>query len=380
MGLAGIRPMSFKESDDVQKAEIRSRTTSLSDVTPSGQFDDLYPGLVGEFQPAANEDPNIDPQLDPNQPVGRPLILVVDDELSNIRAIEAALSSEYQFQFANGGAAALEQALSDNPPDLILLDIEMPTMSGYDVCAILKSHVNARDIPIIFVTMLGQVHQEARGLELGAADYITKPIEPTILRARVRTHVRLKHRADRLESLACVDALTQLANRRGFDRYLDIEWRRAAREGADLSLLMIDVDHFKPYNDILGHASGDRCLRSVAAELQRSLRRPADFMARYGGEEFAAVLPTTDSAGASIVAETLRSKIEALGLAHPNSSTGSVVSVSVGAATLQPRAQHSSKMLVEMADRRLYEAKRNGRNRIYGGVATLRAVGGARGA
>ena len=178
-------------------------------------------------------------------------------------------------------------------PDLVLLDIKMPGMDGYEVCRRLKQHATTRDIPVIFVTALGEEEDETRGLDAGAIDYITKPVSPRILRARVRAHLSAKDAQDRLAELSRIDELTGIANRRRFDEMLALEWRRNLRQRMPLSLVMCDIDYFKAFNDSHGHVAGDRCLRCVAVAVAGAMRRPTDLPARYGGEEFAALLSAT---------------------------------------------------------------------------------------
>ncbi|MCK7578782.1 MAG: diguanylate cyclase, partial [Chromatiales bacterium] len=238
---------------------------------------------------------------------------------------------------ATRGEKALELAARAPLPDLILLDIVMPDMDGHEVCARLKNDEATKAIPIIFVTALGEEQDEEHGLNLGAADYISKPFSPSIVRARVRNQINLKLRTDQLEQVAMQDGLTQIPNRRHFDRKLREEWARLTRNDQALSLLMIDIDQFKPYNDHYGHGAGDECLRQVAQALHQVLQRPMDLVARYGGEEFAAVLPETDEAGAEHLAQRLLEAVRALGIEHAYSDVAPQVSISVGVATHSPR-------------------------------------------
>ena len=193
--------------------------------------------------------------------------------------------------FATNGKEALRIAGSDRPPDLILLDVMMPQLDGYEICRRLKSEESTQNIPVIFVTVRDAVEDEARGLELGAIDYVTKPFNMPIVRARVRNHIELKRRGDDLEALSCLDGLTSIPNRRRFDEVLALEWRRSLRAETWLSLMMMDIDQFKAYNDHYGHPAGDSCIKQVARAIAGCLTRAGDFVARYGGEEFCAVLP-----------------------------------------------------------------------------------------
>ena len=296
-------------------------------------------------------------------------ILVVDDERINLELLVNLLSGDYQVLVAKNGRMALS-VMDKNMPDLILLDIMMPEMDGYEVCRRLKENHETRDIPVIFLTARQDAESEARGFELGAVDYITKPFHGSTVRARVRTHLRLKRKADLLEQLAFVDGLTEIPNRRSFENMLEREWGAALRRGESISLVMIDVDMFKQYNDHYGHGAGDDCLSRVARALSRTLSRKGDFVARYGGEEFVAVLPGTGQSGAETIAEQLRAAVEALGIPHAKSLVTSSVTVSLGVATLTPGPGLKPDALKEAADRMLYEAKSEGRNRFKSTLMT----------
>ncbi|MGE0084592.1 MAG: diguanylate cyclase [Desulfococcaceae bacterium] len=292
----------------------------------------------------------------------RQKILIVDDEPANIRILGSALKEEYNISFATGGEQALKIAGSDT--DLILLDIMMADMNGYEVCRKLKSSSKTRNIPVIFITTMSNEEDETRGLDAGAVDYITKPFSMAIVKARVRTHLELKRHRDMLEHLSSFDGLTGIPNRRRFDEFLEQEWKRAVRDASFLSLIMIDIDYFKSFNDTYGHCAGDDCLRKVAKTLAESVSRPSDLVARYGGEEFAAVLPKTDKEGAVFVAETMRKKIESLGIPHRKPETGGRLTVSIGTATVIPTPNTELSALINCSDSALYDAKHSGRNQL----------------
>jgi diguanylate cyclase (GGDEF)-like protein len=288
-------------------------------------------------------------------------LLIVDDQSPNIRVIAEALRPEYDLFFATNGEKALE-IVGTNDIELVLLDVVMPNMDGFEVCRRLKADERTTRIPVIFVTAREEAHDEARGFDLGAVDYITKPIQPAIVRARVRTHLELKRAHDLLERLASIDGLTGIANRRRFDTALDQEWKRACRNALPLSLVMIDVDDFKKYNDTYGHAKGDNCLRAIARALLSVARRPSDLAARYGGEEFAIVLPETDGAAMQHVLVTLLDAIHGLAIEHSASSCAKTVTISAGAVTMVPAREAAASSIVEAADQLLYDVKRTGRN------------------
>ncbi len=296
----------------------------------------------------------------------RPKILVVDDIPSNVHVLSRILKDDYDIYFATDGMKALD-LVQARLPDLVLLDIMMPGMDGYEVCRRIKTDPTTRDIPVIFISAKSEVEDETYGLEVGAIDFITKPISPPIVKARVRNHLLLKRQADLLRALSFIDGLTGIANRRRFDEVLLREWRRCARSHLPLSLIMLDVDHFKAYNDHYGHQAGDECLRSVATLLDEQMKRPGDLVARYGGEEFICLLPETDVDGATSVAERLREAVVGQQLPHALSPVGGHVTISLGVASAMPLGEAPPDGLTQLADRLLYEAKRAGRNRVCSG-------------
>jgi diguanylate cyclase (GGDEF)-like protein len=296
----------------------------------------------------------------------QPLILIVDDVPANIQVLAEMLRKEYRIKFATSGVAALELASREDQPDLILLDVMMAGMDGYEVCRRLKEQPSTRGIPIIFVTARDDAPDEQRGLDLGAVDYIGKPFQIPVVKARIRNHLNLKRKTDLLESLALLDGLTNIPNRRSFDDALDREWRRACRGNEPLSVVMADIDFFKKYNDQYGHGAGDNCLKVVAEALKGSLIRPADGVFRYGGEEFAAILPATDFKGAASVTEHFRQAVESLGIAHAQSTAADHVTLSVGFAAAHPSGPENIAAVLEAADKMLYQAKSSGRNCVCG--------------
>lgn len=293
----------------------------------------------------------------------RPKILVVDDIPSNVHVLSRILKDDYDIYFATDGDKALD-LVQARMPDLVLLDIMMPGMDGFEVCRRIKADPATHDIPVIFISAKSEVEDETRGLEVGAIDFITKPISPPIVRARVRNHLLLKRQTDLLRSLSFLDGLTGIANRRRFDDAMTREWRRCARSHLPLSLIILDVDHFKAYNDQYGHQAGDECLRIIAEVLAERARRPSDLVARYGGEEFVCLLPETDGTGAIRVAEGFRAAVAEQRIPHAQSPVAPFVTISLGVATVTPSADGSPERLAEMADQLLYRAKRAGRNRV----------------
>ncbi|MEO7733580.1 MAG: diguanylate cyclase [Kofleriaceae bacterium] len=302
-------------------------------------------------------------------------ILVVDDDPIAIKLACQILSEYASVRFATSGADAL-RLIGASAPDLILLDGEMPGQNGFEICKILKADPVLRHIPIIFVTAHDDVAFETLALTLGAADFISKPVSAAKMKLRVTLHLQLGRQIEALRLIANTDAGTSLANRRRLDATLASEWQRARRIAAPLSLLMIDIDFFKAFNDEYGHPAGDDCLRRVAGVIRDAALRPTDLAARFGGEEFAVVLPHTDADGALRVASRIRDRLVEAAIPHRGSPIAAEVTVSIGVACRSPadlqRAAHGraqvmvrgdEHQLIDAADRALYLAKRGGRNR-----------------
>lgn len=292
-------------------------------------------------------------------------ILIVDDEVSNIEILSATLEEDHDIYFATTGTEAIEIART-TLPDLILLDVLMPGVDGYEVCAAIKADPLIADVPVIFTTALGDQEAEVKGLMLGAIDYITKPILPVVVRARVRNHLDMKRMRDELAEMAVTDALTGLGNRRRLEKVLNQETSRLSRSGGLLSVIILDIDFFKKFNDLYGHTAGDRCLTMVAAALNRAVHHANDVTIRYGGEEFACVLPEIEHPEAMEIAISIRDRVQALGIPHSGSDASPFVSVSLGVATALciPGSQPDS--WIRAADEQLYVAKAAGRNLVAG--------------
>lgn len=291
-------------------------------------------------------------------------ILIVDDEISNIEIMNEVLGDRYEICFATSGEQALEVARVVQP-DLVLLDVVMPGMQGFEVCQILKADPLLADVPVIFTTGLGDTEDEIRGLSLGAIDYVTKPIQPVILQNRVRNHVELKQLRDHLAKMAVTDALTGLYNRRNLDGLLANAVVKLADTRDWLSVIMLDIDFFKQFNDAYGHQSGDRCISMVAAALNRAVKNTSGFSARYGGEEFTCVLPGADSATAMEVAHDIRNHIGQLQIPHERSTVSPFVTISIGIATARSHPDMTPESWTNVADAALYKAKAAGRNQIH---------------
>ncbi|MBF0549936.1 MAG: diguanylate cyclase [Deltaproteobacteria bacterium] len=291
-------------------------------------------------------------------------VLIVDDEPGNAKILVELLRPSYTVRVAVDGAKALQVARSDIPPDLILLDVVMPGMDGYEVCQELKADPRTQDIPIIFITAKDSEQDQIKGFNIGAVDYITKPFSPVVVEARVKTHVELKIKSELLKKLSLRDGLTGIANRRRFDEYLTYVWDFSKRESLPLSLILIDIDHFKLFNDNYGHLAGDACLVQVAQTLDNSIKRKTDLAARYGGEEFGCILPHTNSDGALALANNMSDNLRLLSIPHVHSGTCSWLTISQGVATVVPTRDTRPDTLIKVADEALYRAKSEGRNRV----------------
>jgi len=307
------------------------------------------------------------------------LILIVDDDPSAIGVLYKALTGLGDMRFATSGAEALK-LLGETPADLVLLDLSMPGMDGFATCTQIKAeHPHT---PVIFVTAAHDLDSELRALEVGGIDFIQKPISPPVVRARVSAHLKLKQQSDLLRDLGKRDPLTGIANRRALDEQIGLEWRRALRSGEPLSLMMIDIDHFKKYNDHYGHLEGDSCLRKVAQAMTSVATRASDLAARFGGEEFAVLLANTNTEQAMIVAKRLCEAVRDLQIPHAPAAPSDYVTISIGVGSLTPTistepangasshsAEHglrTARQLFELADGALYAAKAGGRNRVEG--------------
>jgi diguanylate cyclase (GGDEF)-like protein len=268
--------------------------------------------------------------------------------------------------------------LSTGGIELVLVDLMSPGMGGLDLCAQMQGRPDLRAIPLVVLLGAEERAHLGRVYSAGACDYIAKPLHVEEVVARVQAVLRSREEIARrtarerelvaanrkLQRLVTVDPTTGVANRRAFDQAMERIWRSGARYNFEVALLMIDVDHFKPYNDRLGHLAGDECLKRVATALAAALFRPDDFLARYGGEEFAVILPRTGLSGACAVAERLRATIQNLGIVHPASPAGDSLSISQGAACQIPDCGSSPSQMIVMADQALYQAKAAGRNRV----------------
>lgn len=300
------------------------------------------------------------------QDVEKYTVLVIDDSPVNLAVLRDLLAETYNVLVAADGAEGLLLAM-DHQPHLILLDILMPGLSGYDVLRSLKSNGQTADIGVIFLTGLNNPEHEARGLKMGGVDFVVKPFNPEVLLARMAAHIRQLQLLNELEKLATIDSLTGIANRRQFDVTFLSEFNRAKRSNTTLSLGMIDIDYFKQYNDFYGHAAGDAALKAVAEVLDNGVKRGGDLAARYGGEEFTLIMPETDLSNAKLVAMTLCDSINNLKIDHVRSAAAPWLTVSIGLASTEADFGENTPAhlgMIELADSRLYRAKAAGRNQV----------------
>jgi diguanylate cyclase (GGDEF)-like protein len=320
-------------------------------------------------------------------------ILIIDDNTTNLAvAVTYLEDSGFNVLVAQDGESGIKRAQYARP-QLILLDVLMPGIDGFETCRRLKAETQTKDIPIIFLTALSDTDDKVKGFAVGAVDYVTKPLQREELLARITTHLRLQALTQQLQKqnqqlqqqalelkaakeaveaanqelqrIANLDSLTQVANRRRFDEKLNQEWRRSLREQTSLSLILCDIDYFKPYNDFYGHQAGDDCLRKVAGAIASILQRPGDLVARYGGEEIAVILPNTGTEGAIRIAELIQLGIKQLQIPHAKSQVNEYVTLSLGISTQLPNSEYRPEILVGSADKALYVAKERGRNLYY---------------
>jgi diguanylate cyclase (GGDEF)-like protein len=291
----------------------------------------------------------------------RQTILVIDDEKANLKILSELFKSKVNIVLAKNGTQGIEKIIKFKP-DLVLLDIIMPGMNGFEVIIQLKKNEETAAIPVIFITGLTDVVDESQGLALGACDYIQKPFHIDIVRARVNLHLKLAEQRLQLEQLANLDSLTCVPNRRKFYEMFDLEWRMSVRENTPLSQIMIDIDYFKQYNDLYGHAAGDQALKMVAEAIFKQLKGPFDFLARYGGEEFVVLLPNTQAQDAMSIMESCRQAVESLKIVHEKNTVSKYLTISIGGINCFPKKAMCSEATFKLADDMLYQAKEEGRN------------------
>lgn len=290
------------------------------------------------------------------------LILIVDDDPINSTVIHNLLATTYKAHVVESGEQALDFCAT-NLPDLILLDVMMGGISGLETCKRLKNSQHTQHIPVVFITSILDQDSENRCWDAGGVDFVSKPVNGITLLNRIKSHLTLKLQADFLRRMTFIDGLTGLYNRHLLSEVISKGILHTNRSGSPFSLMMIDVDWFKAFNDTYGHLVGDDCLRGIANAIRQTLHRPTDVAMRFGGEEFLCFLPQTDIAGAKHIAAKLLKVVEGLGLPHKSSPFG-VTTISIGICTVDPHTNKNNRQIIGQADSALYKAKQSGRNRF----------------
>jgi len=289
-------------------------------------------------------------------------VLIIDGETASHNALTNMLSKDYKVYAVKNRRDAIKIA-KEHQPDVVLLGVLMPEKDDYETLSKLKSDEDTQMIPVIIVSGETNVEHEEKGLALGASDYIRKPYAPSIIKLRVQNQINIVNQLYKINQLSTTDQLTGIPNRRSFNAQLNKEWGRNMRDKKPLSLMILDIDWFKVFNDTYGHQQGDEVLRIISAALQKSLRRSSDFAARWGGEEFVILLPNTNINGALVNAERIRENIEQTSITTLNGQSVGLT-VSIGVATIVPTKDLNQSVLISQADRALYAAKENGRNKV----------------
>ena len=297
-------------------------------------------------------------------------IMLVDDEIANLEQLNDLLAKDYRIIGIVRGETTLDEAV-DYQPDLILLDTQMPNSDGYEICRQLKNDMRCRHIPIILMGHMEGKNTQVKsslGLDLGAVDYINKPFNGAIVKARVQTHLKLQQQNNLLEQQMKLDSKTLIPNHQAFEETLDNEWARCMRSHALISTLIIDIDMFRHYNDHYGYAAGDECLSKVGRALASCSHRPGDFVAHYNDKVFATILTDSDHEGALHIAEKYRQAIEDLHIPHAYSGSEPHITVSIGVGTVSPTTtmDTSAKMLMDASYAFVHEAETQGHNRVIG--------------
>ena len=293
----------------------------------------------------------------------RARLLLVDDDYSQLIFYMTSLSRDYDCEFAKGAKEAMKLSRNYPLPDLIILDVEMPNVDGFELCRSLKNDDITKEIPVIFVSATSDIGAKTKGFQVGCVDYVTKPVLIPELQARIDTHVKLRRQTQQLEALSYTDALTGVANRRRYNETLLREWQRCCRYSQALTLIIIDVDDFKAFNDFYGHTMGDQCLVKIAHQMSGLVKRPGDLFSRIGGEEFALLLTDCDRFGASLKAEELLKSIANLNIEHQAAPRNDRLTISAGVAICTPSPGDEPLYLFQAADEALFRSKHHGKNK-----------------
>lgn len=292
-------------------------------------------------------------------------ILIVDDSITNIMLLSDILKDEYNIKIAKNGLKALEILNSETQIDLVLLDIEMPEINGYEVCIEAKNNQKTKNIPIIFVTGKTEQEDEEYGLNLGAIDYIIKPFSKPIIKLRIKNHILLKQKTDLLEQLSIYDSLTNIKNRRYFDENFERIYLESQRDGFSFAIFMLDIDFFKPYNDNYGHGKGDEVIAKVAKSIDKNFQRVSDIVARYGGEEFVIIVKNNNKETLIKLSENVMQSIQELNIEHDFSQISKYITISIGVALYESNSNIPKEKILTKADESLYLVKKSGRNNYF---------------
>ena len=293
---------------------------------------------------------------------GAPSRILVAADTATQQLVGQTLKGEFEVVPAGAGVDIVEK-VGTGEIECVLLDLKLRGLDAFDICRRLKSEPRSASIPVLFLTNINDRTDETHGFDVGAADYLTQPLKPSIVKARVHTHVELKRVRDQLERLSFVDSLTGIANRLRFDAALETEWRRTLRTGRWLSIALIDVDHLKRFNDRHGQPAGDERLQTIAASLARSARRAGDLVARYGADEFGVILPEIDPSMMQGMMRVLMAGVVSDGAMADTARSGDIMTVSVGGISVVPGREKTIAGALGAAERLLAEAKRAGRDR-----------------
>jgi diguanylate cyclase (GGDEF)-like protein len=295
-------------------------------------------------------------------------LLVIDDDGEQLDLLTQHFADSFHLLVSDNNEDALKQTINA-PIDLLMINVSSSTIDWLLLCTSLKEHPLTLDIPLLLYGEVDSQTMILSGLKAGALDFISQPIDFAILDAKIQNHIRLSAKLRTLALISCTDGLTGVPNRMQLDTTFSRFWYAAIRGQHELSVLMIDIDFFKGFNDSYGHVAGDECLKKVANAIYDSLQRESDAMGRYGGEEFLVLLPFTDKMGAELIGRSILTAIENLGIDNKASTVNKKVTVSVGVATLNHKDINDEtfnhpEYLIEQADKCLYEAKHQGRNRL----------------
>ena len=290
------------------------------------------------------------------------IILIASDNEDSIAQLTNALNTMYQVEITQSVQWIVDSCQDIQSPDMVLLDSDLTNADTYEICTTLKDNPKTQNISIVLFSTSEDPKYEVKAFDVGANDFFALPRPPEVIKARIRVLLRNKRVTDLLEQFSRLDSLTEIPNRREFDRLLEKEWMNARRIHAPLSLILLDVDFFKRYNDNYGHLDGDQCLKELAQIIEKSIRRPHDTVARYGDEEFVVILPNTDINGAIKVAEQIQNNLKSEPITHEFSDVENHITVSQGISSITPHGKFNPLNLLDAADNALYSAKENGRN------------------